>query len=189
LTGNPAGPPPKGQPEAKEQTASKDDLQILDVVVIELSHSKVFETETGAGKKTKIVVGDTTLGSSGFLSDNQLDGESHNREPHLIASEIRNDLRRRNTKDPVSLARFAPSIPNALVSDLSGLKTGLDFERKYPEARGYVEAWLPGYSKDRQTAVLRLWYGPTSHGATATYLLVKKGGRWTVVWSRMVHYL
>ena len=42
--------------------------------------------------------------------------------------------------------------------------------------------------KDGQEAVLRAWFGPTAHGATVTYMLAKKDGRWKVVWRKVTYY-
>ncbi len=65
----------------------------------------------------------------------------------------------------------------------------LDFLDKYPQALGYVIAWLPGYAADGQSAVFRARFGPTAHGATLTYLLTRKDGRWTVVWRKTRFYV
>ena len=117
-----------------------------------------------------------------------MDGESFDKSPHRIPPVIRADLRRRNPNEPISLATFKPVSKKILVRDLDGLHRFGKFEEKYPNAQAYVETWLPGYSKDGQSAVLRTSFGPTPHGATATYMLAKKDGRWTVVWRKVSYY-
>jgi len=180
--------------EGEKQAVGDDDYQVLEMVLLDLIDFKEFTPLVDDGKKTDIVLSEKTagstgtMGSSGFLSDDQLRGESHDKKPYLIPADIRADLRRRNPKEPVSLRGFKPSRTKILLRDLSGLKRFGEFERKHPDARGYVEAWLPGYSKDGQTAVLRAWFGPTSHGATATYMLANKKGRWAIVWRKVAYY-
>jgi hypothetical protein len=183
--------PAKGQKNPVED----EDYQVLETVLLDLIEFKEFKPFVGDGKRTKIVLHEKSAeggpkDSSFYLSDGQLDGERHDRKPHLIARDIRGSLRRRNPLDPVSLGGYKPSSPKILVRDLSGLMGEFgEFSSKYADARGYVEAWLPGYSKDRQTAVLRAWFGPTAHGATVTYLLVKKKGKWTVGWRKVAYYV
>jgi hypothetical protein len=183
-----------GAAKGQKNPVENEDYQILETVLLDLIEFKEFKPFVRDGKRTKIVLHEKSAGggredSSFYLSDDQLDGERHDQKPHLILPDIRRNLRRRNPIDPVSLGAFKPSSPKILVRDLSGLMGEFDeFSGKYADARGYVEAWLPGYSKDRQTAVLRAWFGPTAHGATVTYLLAKKKGKWTVVWRKVAHY-
>lgn len=170
----------------EKPTVRDEDRQILEVVLLDLIDFDEFSVFV-KGKKAKIVLAQKTAGTSGLLSDGQLNGESHDKEPYLIPADLRADLRRRNPKEPVILSGFKPSSPKILLRDLSGLRRD-EFEEKYPDARGYAEAWLPGFSKDGRTAVLRAYFGPTPHGATATYLLEKRDGRWTVVWRKVAYY-
>jgi hypothetical protein len=177
-----------GFPSAEEPVLKEDDQRILEIVLLDLLDFEDFHPFGGSKKKAEIVLGVKTAGSSGFLDDGQLDGESYDKNPHLIPSEIRSDLQKRNPKEPISLVAFKPESKKILVSDLEGLYQFGKFGAKHPEARGYVETWLPGYSKDGQSAVLRMSFGPTPHGATATYMLAKKDGRWSVVWRDVSYY-
>jgi hypothetical protein len=54
--------------------------------------------------------------------------------------------------------------------------------------RAYVSAWLPGYSQDGRSAVVRFWFGPSAHGAIATYRLTRKGGHWKIDWHKLAYY-
>lgn len=62
------------------------------------------------------------------------------------------------------------------------------FEKAYPRARGYAEAFLPGYSKDGSLAVVRAWVGPSPHGAMATVLVERSDGKWSVKWCYIVGF-
>jgi hypothetical protein len=176
-----------GPTEGEKQAARDDDHRIIEVVLLDLIDFEEAHT-FGRGKKTTIVLGEETAGSPFYLSDGQLDGEAHDEKKYLVPADIREDLRRRNPKEPVSMRGFKPSSSTILVRDLRGLTGYGEFERKYPDSAGYVEAWLPGYSKDGQTAILRASFGPTPHGATTTYMLAWKNGRWTVVWRKVAYY-
>jgi hypothetical protein len=68
------------------------------------------------------------------------------------------------------------------------LALDIDVEMKHPDAKNYVWLLAPGYSSDGKTAIVRLSFGPTAHGATATYLLVKEKGKWKVRQRRISYY-
>ncbi len=181
--------------EDEKKAAAGDDYQILELVLLDLIEFKDFSPSIDVGTKSDIVLSEKTAGSSGLLSDGQLGIEFDGKRTDLIPAAIREGLRSRNPNEPVSLRGFKSSSPKILVRDLSALERfrkserNSEFKRTYPNARGYVKAWLPGYSTDGQTAVPRALLGPTPHTATATYMLTKKNGRWTVVWRKVARYL
>jgi hypothetical protein len=149
-----------------DPTPSSDDFEILELVLLDLiDHGGFRPMARRDGKRTKIALSDKTVGQSAFLNDKQ------------IPKEIRRDLRRRNPKTPISLARFQPKSDNILVEDLTGLNLDApDFENRFPDVSECVEAWLPGYSKDGKQAAVMIQFGPSM----ATYLLVNEDGRWKV---------
>lgn len=54
-------------------------------------------------------------------------------------------------------------------------------KRKDLQIQGYVLMYLPGYSRDGNSALVHFLNGPSMHGGGfASYLLRKKSGRWTV---------
>jgi hypothetical protein len=65
---------------------------------------------------------------------------------------------------------------------------GKSFEEVFPEARGWVEAWVPGFSKDRRTAVIRARVGPTEKPAMLTAIMKQDRGKWVVLWRRYCLY-
>jgi hypothetical protein len=58
----------------------------------------------------------------------------------------------------------------------------MKFRKKYPDSWGYVYAFLPGYSRDGNTAVVIFAAGPSAHGAQVTYLMVKTEEGWKISW-------
>ncbi len=151
------------------------------------------DPELGNAKTEKarlaVVLSKKTCSHSG-LGDNQLNGESRGNKDKLVPPDIIADLQRRNPGESLSLANLKPRNANIVVEDLSDKKESeleYEFNEKYPDARGYVKAWLPGFSKDGNTAVVRVRFGPSAHGATATYMLIKQDGRWRVKWRRTAY--
>jgi hypothetical protein len=80
-----------------------------------------------------------------------------------------------------SLAGLRPSNPKILVRDLdaefpkmrSGLGFAKNFRKNYLDSCGYVRVYLPGYSQDGQSAVVIWRGGPSPHGLTWAYMLVR----------------
>ena len=178
------------QADEPKPTVTPDDFQILDVVLVDLFDFKEFGDAVGVGEgETEIILNAISAGASGYLSEEQLYAESFNDPERSISGDLSNDLRKRNPGGKIPLTGFNPSDPRIVVRDLSGMTKPRVSSDKYPRALGYVFAWLPGYAKDRQTAVFRASFGPTAHGATLTYLLAKKDGRWTVMWRKTARYL
>lgn len=54
-------------------------------------------------------------------------------------------------------------------------------QEEYPGAVGYVRLRMPGFATDGNTALVRFVFGPTAHGATATYMLVRTEHGWRIV--------
>ena len=65
---------------------------------------------------------------------------------------------------------------------------GKTFEDVFPNARGWVSAWVPGFSKDGRTAIVRAQVGPSVHRATLTAILKQLSGKWSVVWRKYSVY-
>jgi hypothetical protein len=189
-TAVPAGcdEPADDGPIGDEPRVSSTDHEIIEMVLLDLLEFDEFNRTTDDGTRSKIVLSDKTVGSSAFLSDEHLGGEGHDKEDWLIPAEIRVDLRQRNGKKPVSLSKFKPTGKNILLKDISKFQSQLQIMDAFPDAKRYVEAWLPGYSEDGKAAIVRFWFGPSFHGATATYLLVKIDGKWKVKWRKTAHY-
>ena len=168
---------------------SDDDKAVIEVVLRDMIDYDDVGPAVAERKMSSIVLVNKTYGSPDgliFLSDAQLDGEGHEKGEKAISADLRAELARRNPKEPISLAGFTPASSKILVK---GEKAVGDFRQVFPDAKVYVVAWLPGYSKDGQSAVFRACFGPTAHGATVTYMLLKKAGRWRVAWRATAYYV
>ncbi|WP_148593059.1 hypothetical protein [Aquisphaera giovannonii] len=169
---------------------TQDDFRVFDAVLADLLDSEVFQTFSGAnGGQTEIVLHQRSAGGPIALSERNLLAESRDEPSHTIPVDLRDDLRKRNPGSEISLDEFKPSDPRIVIRDLAESYSYFDFSNRFPHGIGYVIAWLPGYSTNGRTAVFRASFGPTSHGATLTYLLTRKDGRWTVSWRTTISYL
>jgi hypothetical protein len=163
------------------------DHEIYDVALLDMISNKEFDPAVGGRtvNKSQVVLQDMTWGA---LSDHFL-SHSLGDKATAISSEIRAELLRRNPKGRrYSLASFHPSSPSILVRDLSGVDIDWDFAEAFPDARGYVQAFLPGYSRDGRLALFYFHFGPTPHGAVGCYLISRETATWKIVWSSFNHF-
>jgi hypothetical protein len=52
-----------------------------------------------------------------------------------------------------------------------------------------IQAWPPGYSRDKSLCIVRLVIPWSMHHADATYLLVQRKARWVVLVRQFVYYV
>jgi hypothetical protein len=117
-------------------------------------------------------------GKSGYLSPGQIAGELSD-EGWTIPEEARADLERRALNEGrVSLSKLPPTLR---LFEFAEEDAYFDFGKHHPEARAWVSLWRPGYTRDGKQAVVRFMFGPTPHGAAATYLLEFRGNEWHVL--------
>ena len=135
-----------------------------------------------------IYVQDRTIQGTGWISDGQLDCELSPRG-RVLDADMKQSLRHRS-KSPVSLVAFDPGDSSVCVTNALP-----EFEYSYTNRQCTFKArmsfWMPGYSKDRQSAVVRFGYGPLTHSrhrATGTYKLVNENGNWRVDWAEFGEY-
>jgi hypothetical protein len=117
-----------------------------------------------------------------------LNSELDIKQANDVTLDIREHLMQRNG-DALSLAEFRPVNQRIILSGEEALRAGIGFADKHPQARGWVQVYLPGYSKPRDQAVLRFYLGPSAHGAAGTYFLNKQDGVWRVKWRDFAFYV
>lgn len=117
-------------------------------------------------------------GESGFLSPSQVAGELSD-EGWTIPEDARADLQRRAQKEGrVSFSKLPPTLR---VFEFTEEDSAFNFRKLHPEARAWVSLWRPGFTRDGRQAVVRFMFGPSPHGAAATYLLERRGDGWHVI--------
>jgi hypothetical protein len=178
--------------------ADERDRQVLETALLHLLTTNDFDMTRVEKRDALIVLYARTPEKTGMIQPGQIRGDLDER--HTIPEDIQHDLLRRNEQ---------PGSHNTHVASFTGLKFDQQvvvadlaaqqerrkemrfdaFEKAYPRARGYAEAYLPGYSQDGSQAVVRAWVGPSPHGAVATVFLERSGGTWRVKWCEIGHYI
>lgn len=173
--------------------AAYEDYMVLGTALKDLSsRTDIVGLRSQNQKATLIVLAVNTVGESGMLDENQISSELKQDGFH-ISKDIGVSLRNRNIK-VVSWRGMRQRTKFVAVEDLSKYPHGFAGEywkaiqERYPNAKADVEAWLPGYSKDCTQAVVRFWFGPTAHGATATYMLIRQNKQWKIKWHEISYY-
>jgi hypothetical protein len=177
--------------DAATPAIDRADCAVLSAALVDLSALTDFNGRSCPPGAPGVVLHNQTLGESGYI-EGQLDVELEHKSLS-VPEDAMWDLRQRN-KASASMSRCAFDDSRVASSDLKRIlehdsEFGHVFFSEYPTAKGYAFAWLPGYSKDGCTAIVRFLVGPTAHGATATYLLRKEGDGWAVKWRFMSYYL
>lgn len=108
----------------------------------------------------------------------------------VIPRDACEDQLRRNSGKTVSLGAYVPGNSNVLHKPEPGELTRRNMEQRRPDVKAWVLIpYLPGYSEDRNTAVVKFTFGPTTHGAFGVCLLAKRDGRWVVKWKDLAYFL
>jgi hypothetical protein len=163
--------------EAAQLTTA--DSEVLDVVARDLMGNKEFNPQISgsATAKALLVVDKATPGAATGIA-------RHCNAPSLpaaVVSEMRQDLLNRNPAGRrFSLSTYRPNDPLIQIRDLGGADVDLEFEAVFPGARGYIQPYLPGYSRDGKAAMVGFGFGPTAHEAAGWYVVTWENGAWKI---------
>ncbi|MEK7951182.1 hypothetical protein [Luteolibacter soli] len=172
--------PPSPAPEvvkkpAKPKVAKPGDAGPL---LAALNHFRSLPDLPGPKDDGVLLVEKYYGGKSGFLSADQLRSEL-SEEGWTIPEEARADLERRaRGEGRVSFAKLPPTLQ---LFEFTEEDTYFQFRNRHPGTCAWVSMWRPGFTKDGRQAVVRFMFGPTPHGAAATYLLERRDDGWHVV--------
>jgi len=174
------------------------DRQVLETLLLHLLTDSKFDMTRASTNGATIVLHTRTPEKTGFLMSHQIRSEIDSR---TLPGDAESDLRRRNmpadgkpdTYDSVTAfyanLTFAAGIVVANLTEVwKGRRSFASFQDVHPKARGWLEAYLPGYSKDGTRAVVRAGVGPWAHAAMLTAVLEKRGDRWVVVWYHVARF-
>ena len=175
------------------------DRQVLEVLLLHLLSDPKLDLTKVPPEGATIVLHARTPEKTGFLMSEQIHSDIRKR---TLPDDTEKDLRRRNTPAEAKSGRyeavtayytnlgFAAGI---VVTNLSEIwqdrRSFRSFEDAHPKARGWLEAYLPGYSEDGTHAIVRGGVGPWAHAAMLTAVLEKRGGKWVVKWYHIAFYL
>jgi hypothetical protein len=174
------------------------DRQVLEKLLLHLLSDPKFDMTRVSTNGATIVLHIRTPEKTGFLMSHQIRAEIGSRK---LPSDAETNMRRRNTPadaKPDSHDAVTASYTNltfaagVVVKDLTetwkGWRSSTLFEDAHPKARGWLEAYLPGYSTDGNRAVVRAGVGPWAHAAMLTAVLEKRGDKWVVAWYHVARF-
>ena len=190
----PAAPAPQPVASATQPVPPRtDEEQVLELALRAFAYSGDEVWLRPTPQKPRLVIHHQTEAKSGMLTDSQL-GSDLRGTGRAIPLDVRRDLQGRNTGSaPLAGHRFIDG--RLHVADVDGamgndfLTRDEKFEAAFPNAFAYAHVWLPGFSADGKEAVVRFWFGPTLHGATATYYMARGRQGWRIKWRKIAHYL
>ena len=185
-------------PSASGASPDERDRQVLETLLLHLLTDSKFDMTRVSTNGATIALHTRTPEKTGFLMSHQIRSEIDHR---TLPSDAESDLRRRNTPADAkpdtydSVAVFYTNLTFAagiVVTNLTeigkGRRSFTSFEDAHPKARGWLEAYLPGYSKDGARAVVRAGVGPWAHAAMLTAVLEKQGNKWVVSWYHVARF-
>jgi hypothetical protein len=169
---------------------------VLEALLLHLLNDPKLDLTSVPTNGATIILHGRTPEKTGLLMPGQIQSDIGNR---TLPEDAERDLRRRNspaeakpdTYDAVTAfytnLTFAPGI---VVTNLSKRqrRSVRSLEDAHHNARGWLEAYLTGYSKDGTRAVVRAGVGPWGHAAMLTAVLENRGGKWAVEWYDIAFY-
>ena len=189
-----AGTPAQVVAPPKGKVASDLDRRVLEALLLNLLADKEFPPAVTADKPLVVLHRRTPEYVQPIVSVSQVSFDTGSR---ALPKEAWDDLIQRNVIRLNKYSReihyegltFDPKIQvgNAFPEPEPPLQ-GKTFEEAFPQARAWVDAWVPGYSKDGKTAVVRANFGPAGKVATLTAILSLQGGKWLVIWRKFSVY-
>ncbi len=183
-------------PAASQLIPDDRDRQVLEVVLLRVLTDPDCDMTRISANGTTIVLNLRTPEKTGMIRREQMENDVG--KGHPVPNGVQNDLLRRNEKPGTydsQLASFAGLnfdqrvVITNVTAIVAGDRFGRAFTQAQPKARAWVEAWLPGYSKDGAHAIVRAWIGPSDHGAVITAFLEKKGDKWVIKWFQLTHFV
>ena len=175
------------------------DGRVLEALLLHLLRDPQFDMTRMPTNQGTIVLHIRTPANSDPFQDN--DAGIGNRTQR-VQKDVIQDFRRRNwapTSNPDKYEPVAAFYTNLTfdaritIVDLRRLPSDRGsispFLNSYPKARGCVEAFLPGYSKDGMSAMIYGFAGPSPHGAIVIASLQNAGKGWDVEWCRVFAFL
>lgn len=130
--------------------------------------------------RTNLLVHHEFEATTGFIGRGQMASDL-GREKWQIPEEARADIERRcKAREPFDVSALPDFIRALNLEKPEGIADRLDFSERHPNAKCHIRLWPAGFTRNGSHALVRFLFGPTPHGATATYLLEKVNGLWHV---------
>jgi hypothetical protein len=182
------------QAKASGKRATDADRQVLETLLLEIATDPTFPPPATPEKPHIVLHRRTPKMIEPVISASEVSYETGAR---VLPKDAWDDLVRRNAirLDPrsreISYEGLAFDEMIQVGNAFPGPEPpfiGKTFEEVFPRARGWVEAWVPGFSKDGRTAVVRARIGPIEKRAMLTAILNRHGDKWAVTWKKYSVY-
>jgi hypothetical protein len=174
---------------AAEPRATERDGKVMETLLLKVLADPELDLISKNDKsRTNVLLVCLTPPKFEITGKSQIESDTHQKVPlkELENLEIRNRIPK--TYDTLRASyqnlKLSPPIQIIEVQNRESLSRA-EFEKNFPEARAWVEAFLPGYSQDGATAFVRGLVGPAADGATVTAFLKKNGDDWEIVWHKI----
>jgi hypothetical protein len=170
---------------------------VLETLLLHLLHDPKFDLAKVPTNGATIALHARTPEKVGLLMTWQLHSDIGKRhlpedaEADLSQRNIPHDARHTYSAVTAFYTNFAFASPIVVTNLNEVWQNGIrfrSFQNACPKARGWLESYLPGYSKDGTHAVVRAGVGPWAHGAMLTAVLEKRGPGWVVQWYHIAFY-
>jgi ankyrin repeat protein len=172
---------------SKERILTPEDQGVMEAALRDLRTYQGAAGFTADPARPDIALVDVTDSGTGMISDDQLNGELDDSQASDITREIRVQLQQRNGAS-TPLTGLGPHDPHIVLVDEKSTGWMARFQETHPHVRAWVQIYLPAYSPQHDAVVLRFEAGPSAHGMSGTYFLVRSDGRWRVKWRHFASY-
>lgn len=131
--------------------------------------------------RTNLLVHRKFEATTGFIGQSQMASDLK-REKWKFPEDARADIERRCKAGEAFDVSKLPDyiVARDLEKDAEGIAGQADFSERNPNSKCQIRLWPAGFTRDGNQALVRFMFGPTPHGATATYVLEKKNDLWHV---------
>ena len=184
----PTSPPPKStpRPTPRDQELTNDDQEVLNIA---LEHFLTYEgRDLHLPKRTRLLLVETSSTYSLF-DDNQLNADLEMEQALQVTLPLREHLQQRNLAS-VSLRAWKPRRATIELWEAKKLVAVFGkYGQKLPQGHVRLSVCLPGYTPDRESAALRVWFSEGFHGASGTYFLKKSQSKWELAWHEFSFYM
>jgi hypothetical protein len=175
------------------------DTDVLNALLIHLCSDVAFDLTKVRTNDAQILLHYRTPEKTGFLMPDQIQSDLRTNSLPIDGEDNlrkRNGLNFENPGDYESVAalfgnvKFSPAILVTSIHHWRLVRELMksDFNKFFPNARGWLESYLPGYSTNGELAVVRAMVGPWAHAASLTALMEKREKRWVVKWFKISRY-
>jgi ankyrin repeat protein len=184
----PTSQPPKPtlRPMPRDQELTDDDQEVLNLA---LEHFLTYEgRDLRLTKRTRLLLVETSSGYSLF-DDNQLNADLEMEQALQVTLPLREHLQQRNLTR-VSLRAWKPHRAEIELWEAKKLVTVFgQYGQKLPHGHVRLSVCLPGYTPNKENAVLRVRFSEGFHGVSGTYFLKKSQSQWELAWHEFSFYV